>query len=155
MWTAKALARLRGWAGLPEPSLVAYALSTIISWAGSFYFLCFLENNCQHSSDFTKLYSFLSIKKWAAARQNQQNDLCAQLRLWSAWALCPVISEDSDQPGHLPSLIRDFAFRLKKTWVFSYPMHSKDSDQTGQMPRLMWVFAGCTSHFAGFVGLRL
>ena len=33
--TAKALARLRGCAGSPEPSLVAYAISTIISWAGS------------------------------------------------------------------------------------------------------------------------
>ena len=29
--TAKALARLRGWAGSPEPSLVAYVISTIIS----------------------------------------------------------------------------------------------------------------------------
>ena len=33
--TAKALARLRGCAGSPEPSLVAYAISTIISWTGS------------------------------------------------------------------------------------------------------------------------
>ena len=33
--TAKALARLRGCAGSPEPSLVAYAVSTITSWAGS------------------------------------------------------------------------------------------------------------------------
>ena len=28
--------------------------------------------------------------------------------------------EDSDQPGHLPSLIRVFAVRLKKVWVLSY-----------------------------------
>ena len=34
---AKALARLRGWAGSPEPSLVADAISTKISWAGSFF----------------------------------------------------------------------------------------------------------------------
>ena len=33
--TMKALARLRGCAGSPEPSLVAYMISTIISWAGS------------------------------------------------------------------------------------------------------------------------
>ena len=32
--TAKALARLRGCAGSPEPLLVAYVISTIISWAG-------------------------------------------------------------------------------------------------------------------------
>ena len=37
MQTAKALARLRGCAGSPEPSLVAYAISTIISWAGSYW----------------------------------------------------------------------------------------------------------------------
>ena len=34
--SAKALARLRGCAGSPEPSLVAYAMSTVISWAGSY-----------------------------------------------------------------------------------------------------------------------
>ena len=33
--TAKALARLRECAGSPEPSLVAFVISTIISWAGS------------------------------------------------------------------------------------------------------------------------
>ena len=33
--TAKALARLRGCAVLPEPLLVTYVISTIISWAGS------------------------------------------------------------------------------------------------------------------------
>ena len=36
MRTAKALVRLRGCAGSPEPSLVAYVISTIISWAGSY-----------------------------------------------------------------------------------------------------------------------
>ena len=28
---------------------------------------------------------------------------------------------------------------------------SEDYDQTGWMPRLIWVFAGCTCHFVGFV----
>ena len=38
--TAKALARLRGCAGSLEPSLVAYVINTIISWAGDiFHFL--------------------------------------------------------------------------------------------------------------------
>ena len=35
MRTVKALGRLRRCVGLPEPSLVAYVISTIISWAGS------------------------------------------------------------------------------------------------------------------------
>ena len=42
MRTAKALAKLRRCAGLPEPSLVAYARSTIISWAGSYKNLSWL-----------------------------------------------------------------------------------------------------------------
>ena len=33
--------------------------------------------------------------------------------------------------------------------------HSEDSDQTGSMPRLIWVFAGRTCHFVGFVMKRL
>ena len=61
-------------------------------------------------------------------------------------------SEDSDQPGHPPSLIRGFAFAQ---WVAKNPscLHadSEDSDQTGRMPRLIWVFAGRTCHFIGFV----
>ena len=39
-------------------------------------------------------------------------------------------------------------------WVAKDPsfLHadSEDSDQPGRMPRLIWVFAGCTCHFAGF-----
>ena len=31
-------------------------------------------------------------------------------------------SEDSDQPGHLPSLIRVFAVHMKKAWVLRYPL---------------------------------
>ena len=40
-------------------------------------------------------------------------------------------------------------------WVAKDPsfLHadSEDSDQTGRMPRLIWVFAGGTCHFVGFV----
>ena len=65
-------------------------------------------------------------------------------------------SEDSYQPGHPPSLIRVFAVRLKKAWVFSYPLSaSKDSDRTGRMPRLTWVFAGRTVTLLVFFMLRL
>ena len=67
-----------------------------------------------------------------------------------------ALSEDSDQPGYPPCLIRVFAVRMNKARVLSYPLsaqrrlrsawasHSEDSDQTGQMPRLIWVFAGRT-----------
>ena len=44
-------------------------------------------------------------------------------------------------------------------WVAKDPSFlqadSEDSDQTGRMPRLIWVFAGCTGHFVGFVMMRL
>ena len=60
-------------------------------------------------------------------------------------------SEDSDQPGHPPSLIRVFACAQ---WVAKDPsfLHaqSKDSDQTRRMPRLIRVFAGRTYHFCWF-----
>ena len=49
---AKALARLRGCTGSPEPSLVAYVISTIISWAGSFHIS---ENEHQY------LHSFMTF----------------------------------------------------------------------------------------------
>ena len=44
-------------------------------------------------------------------------------------------------------------------WVAKDPsfLHadSEDPDQTGRMPRLIWVFAGRTCHFVGFVMRRL
>ena len=47
---------------------------------------------------------------------------------------------------------------LYTQWVAKDPsfLHadSADSDQTGRMPRLIWVFAGRTSHFVGFIMLR-
>ena len=51
-----------------------------------------------------------------------------------------------------PSLIRVFAVRMKKHWSSAthWP-HCGDTDQTGRMPRLIWVFAGRTCHFVGFV----
>ena len=46
--------------------------------------------------------------KWDATWQNQQSE-------------CAFI-EDSDQPGHPPSLIRVFAVHMKKPWALSYPL---------------------------------
>ena len=36
-----------------------------------------------------------------------------------------ALSEDSDQPGHPPSLIWVFAVRMKKPWVLSYPLSTQ------------------------------
>ena len=40
------------------------------------------------------------------------------------WSDCAP-SEDSDQPGHPPSLIRVFAVRMKKAWVLNYPLRAQ------------------------------
>ena len=54
-------------------------------------------------------------------------------------------SQDLDQPGHPPSLIRVLAVRMKKAWDLSSLLStSEESDETGWMPRLIGVFAGCT-----------
>ena len=67
--TTKALARLRGCAGSPEPSLFAYVISTIILWAGSFMFKsihgCQGCNVCEETyrsvrTIISKLWHFLS-----------------------------------------------------------------------------------------------
>ena len=80
--------------------------------------------------------------KWATTWQNQQSD-CAP-------------SEDSDQPGHPPSLIRVLPVRMKKAWVLSYPLSAQRrlwSDWADAQAHLSlrWVH----SHFVGFVMSRL
>ena len=57
---------------------------------------------------------------WAAAWQNQRNDLCAQRRLKSAWASAQSDQSLHCQPWHLPSLIRVFAVRMKKHWALKF-----------------------------------
>ena len=53
------------------------------------------------------------------------------------------------------SLIRVFAVRSMLAKDSSFPhVDSEDTDQSGQM-RMIWVFAGCTCHFVGFVMMRL
>ena len=74
--------------------------------------------------------------KWAAAQNNQQNHLCTQQRLQSAWVSAQYLSTWRNL-GSTPH------------WA-----HMKDSNQTGRMPRIL-VFTGCTDHFVGFVMLQL
>ena len=79
---------------------------------------------------------------WAVTWQNQQSE-CTP-------------SEDSDQPGHPPSLIRVFAVRMKKPWVLSYPLSAQRrlwsdwADAQADLS-LCWAY----THFVGFVMSRL
>ena len=79
---------------------------------------------------------------WATTWQNKQSDC--------------VASEDSDEPGHPPSLIRVFAVRRKKAWVPSYPLSAQQrlwSDWADAQADLSHRWAH--SHFVGFVTSRL
>ena len=64
-------------------------------------------------------------------------------------------SEESDQPGHPPSLIRVFAIRLKKTWILSYPLSAQRRLWSDWADAPIWVFVGRTCHFVGFATMRL
>ena len=83
-----------------------------------------------------------ALIKWASTWQNQQCG-CAPIK-------------DSDQPGHLPSLISVFAVHMKKAWVLSYPLSAQRrlwsdwADAQADLS-LRWVHI----HFAGFVMSRL
>ena len=82
-------------------------------------------------------WTIFCFHKWAASWQNQQNGMCDQQRLgWS---------------GSLLSAWR----KLGSLIIATHWVHSEDSDQTGWMPRLIWVFAGHTCHFVGFVMQQL
>ena len=88
------------------------------------------------------LFVVISEKMWAATWQNKQNDSAP--------------SEDSDQPGHPPSLNWFFAVHTKKSWILSYPMSAQQkfwSDRADAQAdlRLRWAH----SHFVGFVMSRL
>ena len=79
---------------------------------------------------------------WAASSQNP-----------TKWPLCPA--KTLINPGIRPvwsmsSLSTSSVGPLTTYWV-----HSEGSDQTGRMPRLIWVFAGRTYNFVGFVTWRL
>ena len=94
----------------------------------------------QHMLSLATLFSPCHEKTWAAAWQNHQSGMCAQRRLRSPWAsaVFPVSS-------------------LLNEWLRAqaFFMRTAKTDHTGRMPRLIWVFAGRTCHFVGFVVLQL
>ena len=75
---------------------------------------------------------------WAASRQNQQNGLCTQQRLRSAWA-----SAQSDQSSLS-------AWRKLGSWATHWA-HSKDSDSDREDAQADLSLCWAHSHFVGFV----
>ena len=60
-------------------------------------------------------------------------------------------SEDSDQPGHLPSLISPRCPHDETLGPWLSIECTAKTDLTGRMPKLIRVFAGHTGHFVGFM----
>ena len=101
-WAPKVLARLRGCAGSPEPSLLAWAISTKFAWRGP-HLIDY--NKLTFGDDIIGENELLIYYMWATTWQNQQNE-CAR-------------SEDSDQTGRMPRLIWVFARRTVTLLVLS------------------------------------
>ena len=83
--------------------------------------------------------------------QRFEKDTCHLSHLMTKQQSDCAPSEDSDQPGHPPSLIRVFAFRMKKTWVLNYTLSAQRrlwSDWADVQADLSLRWAH--SHFVGF-----
>ena len=131
------LNRLAEWIGWSESLLVAQAILLVLSCSGSYSIkqLAFTTRSIANAywTD-TNISTWLHVRLlviffmqdrgctkynvqqniislWATTWQNQQNE-CAP-------------TEDSDQPGHPPSLIRVFAVCMKKPWILSYPLSAQ------------------------------
>ena len=78
------------------------------------------------------------------------NEMSRLMTKPTKWPVCPAKTQIS--LGIRPVWSES---SLCAQWVAKDPnflyADSEDSDQTGHMPRLIWVFAGCTCPFVGFV----
>ena len=111
--TAKALSRLRGCAGSPEPSLVAYVISTIISWAGS-------NGNFPLPNT---MRSTVYIQTLVVPINQQSRTLChSQINLWTSRYLT---SEQQNKPANdshkIASSIKSSATSQKMTVIKQLP----------------------------------
>ena len=91
-------------------------LAYLCSWAGRFESYLVGNPEYRFSHDVAHMYEDQDMSRKPGLQMsrdmtNQQSE-CAP-------------SEDSDQPGHLPSLIRVFAVCMKKPWVLSYPLSAQ------------------------------
>ena len=143
MRTAKTLIRLGGCPGYSESSMGTQVIllflscsgsvvySTRILWMHAIHFLLLNARPC---------YLFFYMSR-SMTKPTKWHEHPAKTRI--SLGIHPVWSE--------PSLC---TLRIVKDPRFLHA-DSEDSDQTGWMPRLIWVFAGHTGHFVGFVMGRL
>ena len=140
--TAKALARLRRCTGSPEPSLFAYLISTIISWAGSiimsFHGLADLKRQiiCPLTGNLP-FHRFLGPATWRVSFFSYMSRLMTKPTKWHRRPAETQISLGIRRVWSESSLS---AWRNLGS-LAAHRAHSEDSDQTRRMPRLSWVFA--------------
>ena len=105
------------------------------------------HNKCNHTCDYFHYYFRAHLARMESQdhpvhqvrmetkarteRQDQEANRVTRYtkHIWaSTWQYQQIVcapSEDSDQPGHPPSLIRVFATRVKKVWVLRCPVSAQ------------------------------
>ena len=107
------------------------------------------------SSSIDVTFTLFKIRLWAGATGTVKKNINEPEQNKANKITCAP-SEDSEQPGYPPSLIRASLCDLRTAKDLTLlHANSEDSDQSGRIPRLIWVYAGRTCHFDGFIVLRL
>ena len=84
--------------------------------------------------------------RWAAARQNQQNDMCAQRRLRSTWLISVFAERKCRFVGFVLRRLRMHYYY----YCYYYYYYYMYSDQTGWMPRLILSLCWAQMSFCWF-----
>ena len=164
--TAMALTGLRECAGSPEPSLVAYVISTKISWAGSFmearisFGLNVFHNGVTVFQGDLYILQLQRISRISPCMCNQSGwfivlivfnvtHLSRNTTKPTKWRVRPAKTQISLGIRPVWSVSSLSAWR-KLGSLATHWAHSEDPDQTRRMHRLIWVFAGCICHFCWF-----
>ena len=150
--TAKALARLRGCAGSPEPSLVAYVINIIISWVGSNHSVQMAPTRRKTDNDIHTYKIYKQVNRKTTSSLFPQGVITVLKLTSQKWY--QYVKQDTNEPSQdKTNTMAEFsvcAQRVSKDPSFLHS-DSEDSDKTGRILRLIWIFAGCTCHFVGFV----
>ena len=110
--TAKAVARPCGCAGSPEPSLVAYVISTMISWAGSYIAAIILN-----LEQFGHRLPFKEVSNNAGRIANRTDPDQTGPGHAKMWLMPYANSKGADQPPHPRSLISTFVVRCLDSMI--------------------------------------
>ena len=121
VWTMKALVRLRECAGSPEPSLIAYVISTIISWAGSFEYCCYLQDRPQLPLELILIYIWSYIHSFKNLLFTIKQFILYLSQIMRKSVLPYMNNKDADQPAHPHSLISIFVVRCLDSTIYILP----------------------------------